>query len=97
MGDRGGYVDEPRCPSCGVAYADHPGMTKLCATNNQLRQEIALNRHTIDCYKAMKEGVGIRIADLEAENRRLREAIQDVIHGDWSPTGLQEVIGELRD
>ena len=71
MGDREGFVDEPCCPSCGIAYADHPGMIALCADNVRLK-------HDVGCYEAMKEGVSIRIANLEAKIGRLKGVMAEM-------------------
>lgn len=37
MSDREGFTDEPLCPKCGVALADHPGVIMLCNEVQKLR------------------------------------------------------------
>ena len=45
------------------------GFEDLGFENRELRKEIKRLREDNACYVAMKEGVGVRIADLEAEVR----------------------------
>ena len=46
----------------------HDQLAALHRENERLRE-------TIGCYEAMKEGVGIRIAGIEAKIKRLQESL----------------------
>lgn len=56
-------------PTVELFYEDQsPRMRRLCESHERLRMEV-------EGFEAMRDGVEIRIADLEAENAKLKAAL----------------------
>lgn len=79
-------VDDPTCPSCGVAYHDHLGLIHTCA---KLHVELE-NKRALEAF----------IAKLEAQIKVLRVAANKVIRhhdaGTLSESGDSVAIETLR-
>lgn len=78
-----GEQAEPTCPSCGTAWAKHPGPIKVCQQTRQLRDENAR----------------LRAESLRGIQAEQVEWVAHNFGGDrpaWHPLlGVQEEVGEL--
>lgn len=79
--------DAPACPSCGVAYTDHPGLHGTCAALVAARAEISRLRDSLRrwgrwCYSP--EGVGGPLFEAAVEGTP-----EDCFPGACRPEGVR--------
>ncbi len=86
------------CNEChSTIHDDYRGACVSCLRreNERLRNELADTHKGID---AMKEGVGIRIGDLQAENERLRNRLLTAeAHNKSARSMMQQMQVEIDD
>jgi len=70
------YPDIEKCDSIEQCWAIEQTFQGILAANQDCHDEIRNLKEQIRCFIAMKEGVGIRIAALENENKQLRKELR---------------------
>ncbi len=70
----------------------HGGMLQALPTRKDLERVFRLCQRTASGYEVLLEHYHEQCAEV----RRLKDVVRTVIDGHWSPTTLQEAIGDLR-
>ena len=63
-------MEEPKCESCGVAWAEHPGMMALCDELQRAKDDLVILRLQKICLEDGEECIAVGMRD-EIERLRL--------------------------